>query len=229
MTLRAHPYQDLQVIDSRAPRFNQVVVALTSLLALTTGFWPLVALLGTQLTVGLLFGRKYCLPCVFYFEFVQPRFGEGPLEDSRAPRFANILGAVFLVSAAILWSQGFVFAGQLLTAMVAALASLAVSTGLCVGCEMYKVISKLRGIKGGVLQFIDLEQLSVGSTENLVVFFTHPLCQECQEVEPRLTASGKSVFKIDVSKRKDLAQKYGIGLVPFAVSVASDGRVLARL
>ena len=227
-TRRADPYRDLLVIDARAPRFNQLVVATGSLIAVLTGFWPLLGVLGTQLAVSVLFGRKYCLPCVFYFEVVQPRFGEGELEDSRAPRFANIIGAVFLLSAAAFSAGGFVTIGAVLGSIVAALAGLAVSTGLCVGCEVYKVLAKLRGIKGGLLERIDLEQLGVLAEENLVVLFTHPLCSECQELKPRLEREGRRVISIDVSQRKDLARKYGVTLVPFAVTVGADGRVHSR-
>jgi hypothetical protein len=95
----ADPYRDLDVIDSRAPRFNQVVVGTLAAVAVLTGWWWLLALLALQLVVGLLLGRRYCLPCLAYFELVQPRFGEGPLEDSRPPRFANMVGAVFLTAA----------------------------------------------------------------------------------------------------------------------------------
>ncbi len=225
MSNKADPYRDLLVIDSRAPRFNQWVVATGSLIAVLTGFWPIFALLGTQLAVSVLFGRRYCLPCVFYFEVVQPRFGEGELEDSRAPRFANIIGAVFLLCAALFSAAGFAVVGEVLGSIVAALAGLAVSTGLCVGCEVYKLLAKLRGIKGGQLERIDLEQLGVLPEENLVVLFTHPLCSECHEVKPKLEAGGQRVISIDVSKRKDLAKKYGVTLVPFAVNVGSDGRV----
>ena len=227
-TPRADPYKDLLVIDSRAPRFNQLVVATGSLVAVLTGFWPLLALLGTQLAVSVLFGRRYCLPCLFYFEVIQPRFGEGELEDSRAPRFANVIGAVFLLSAAVASVLGFATVGLVLGSIVAALAGLAVSTGLCVGCEVYKVLARLRGIKGGVLERIDLEQLGVLPEENLVVLFTLPLCSECQDVKPKLEREGRHVISIDVSKRKDLAKKYGITLVPLAVTVGADGRVQGR-
>ena len=47
-----------------------------------------------QLLLGLTAGRWACLPCLAYFELVQPRFGEGPLEDSRPPRLANAIGTV---------------------------------------------------------------------------------------------------------------------------------------
>ncbi|MFO0599676.1 MAG: DUF4395 family protein [Myxococcaceae bacterium] len=224
---RADPWRDLQVIDSRAPRFNQGVVALTTITALLTGFWPLLAVLGAQLAVSVLFGRKYCVPCLVYFKVIQPRFGEGALEDSRAPRFANIIGAVFLGSAALAFGVGFPVLGEVLGGIVAALATLGVTTGLCAGCEMYRIIAKLRGVKGGVLDFIDLEQLGIGDYRGseLVVLFTHPLCSECQEVKPRLEAEGRRVVSVDVSKRKDLAHKYGVTLVPLAVTVGADGRV----
>jgi hypothetical protein len=227
-TRRADPYRDLLVVDSRAPRFNQLVVATGSLVAVLTGYWPLWALLGAQLAVSVVFGRKYCLPCVIYFEFIQPRVGEGELEDSRAPRFANIIGAVFLTAAALFAIFGFPTVGAVLGGIVAALAGLATSTGLCVGCEMYKLLARLRGIKGGLLERIDLEQLGVIPEENLVVLFTHPLCSECQEVKPKLEREGRRVISIDVSQRKDLARKYGVTLVPLAVTVGVDGRVRSR-
>ena len=45
-TLRsADPYTDLQVIDSRAPRTNQAVIGLVSVLAVATGWWWLLTLL----------------------------------------------------------------------------------------------------------------------------------------------------------------------------------------
>ena len=84
----ADPYRDLDVIDSRAPRFNQATIGALSALAVATGWWWLLGVLAAQLAVGLTLGRRFCLPCLAYFELVQPRFGEGPLEDSRPPRFA---------------------------------------------------------------------------------------------------------------------------------------------
>ncbi len=141
----ADPYRDLDVIDSRAPRFNQVVVGLLSLVAVVAG-WPwLLGLLALQLVVGLTFGRRYCLPCLAYFELVQPRFGEGPLEDSRPPRFANMVGVVFLTASFVAYLAGFALAGAALGALVGALALLAATTGFCAGCEAYKLGYVLTG------------------------------------------------------------------------------------
>ena len=146
MTLRtADPYVDTDVIDSRAPRFNQAVIGTLSVLAVATGWWWLLALLALQLAVGLVFGRRYCLPCLAYFELVQPRFGEGPLEDSRPPRVANMVGLVVLTAASVAYGAGAETAGVALGLLVAALALLAAATGFCTGCEAYKLACRLSG------------------------------------------------------------------------------------
>jgi uncharacterized protein DUF4395 len=145
MERAADPYRDTTVIDARAPRFNQAVIGVVSLIAVTTGPWWLVALLAAQLAVGLTLGRRWCLPCVAYFELVQPRFGEGPLEDARPPRFANLVGAMFLGAASLAFLAGWETAGTVLGSIVAALALLASATGLCVGCEAYKLGYRLIG------------------------------------------------------------------------------------
>jgi hypothetical protein len=141
----ADPYRDTDVIDTRAPRFNQTVIGLLAALAVAAGWWWLLGLLGLQLAVGLAFGRRYCLPCLAYFELVQPRFGEGPLEDARPPRFANLVGAVFLGAATASYLLGLAALGGVLGATVAALALLAATTGFCAGCSAYKLGCRLRG------------------------------------------------------------------------------------
>lgn len=141
----ADPYRDTAVIDARAPRFNQTVIGALSALAVATGWWWLWALLAGQLLVGLAFGRRFCLPCLVYFELIQPLLGEGPLEDARPPRFANMVGAVFLSAAALTYGLGGEIAGSVLGGLVAGLALLAAATGFCAGCEAYKLGYLLTG------------------------------------------------------------------------------------
>jgi len=141
----ADPYRDLDVIDSQAPRTNQAVIGVVSVLAVVTGWWWLLALLALQLAVGLTFGRRYCLPCLAYFELIQPRFGEGPLEDSRPPRGANVVGLVVLGAASAAYLAGWQTVGAGLGLLVAALALLSAVTGFCTGCQAYKLACLLRG------------------------------------------------------------------------------------
>ena len=135
----ADPYRDTDVVDARAPRTNQAVIGILALVAVSVGPWWLLALLAAQLAVGLTFGRRYCVPCLLYFEVIQPRFGEGPLEDARPPRFANVVGTAFLGVASIAYAAGADTAGAVLGGIVAALALLAAMTGFCAGCTAFRI------------------------------------------------------------------------------------------
>ena len=225
----AHPYRDTDVIDARAPRFNQATVGLVSLAALLTGLWPLLGLMAIQLGIGLRFGRRYCLACVAYFELVQPRFGEGPIEDSRPPKFANQVGFVVLSAATVSWAAGVPAAGTTLGLLVAGLALLAAATGLCVGCELYRLGARARGIRRRVIDRVELTELGVASGGgDVVVAFGHPLCTDCHTVLRDLEAGPERLVSVDVRDRPDLARKYGVVLVPTVVRVAGDGRVIQQ-
>lgn len=139
MERAADPYRDLEVIDANAPRFNQAVIGTLALVAFVAQQPWLLGLLGLQLIVGLTLGRRWCPPCLFYFEVVQPRVGEGRLEDARPPRFANMVGALFLTTATVLLYLGAYSVGWALGLIVAFLALLAAATGFCAGCRFYKV------------------------------------------------------------------------------------------
>ena len=142
----AHPYNDTHVIDAQAPRTNQAVIGTLALVAFVLDLEWLVGLLALQLAVGLTLGRRFCLPCLLYFELIQPRLGEGRIEDARPPRFANVVGLVFLGAASLAFAAGAAAIGWGLALVVAALALLAATTGVCVGCEAYLWLARLRGL-----------------------------------------------------------------------------------
>jgi hypothetical protein len=225
----ADPWRDTDVIDERAPRFNQAITGIVALLGAVFG-WPLAwGLMSAQLLIGLTLGRRFCLPCLAYFELVQPRFGEGRLEDSRPPRLANMMGSIFLGAAALASWLGAPPVGIVLGSLVAALALLAAGTGFCTGCEIYRLTARLRGIsprQHGRIDAADLNGLREGPA---FVEFTHPLCSECREWEERLRSKPEPLLKLDVSDRPDIARKYGVAVVPTVLRVAPDGAVLERL
>jgi hypothetical protein len=230
MIRQADPYRDTDVIDSRAPRTNQAIVGTLALVAALTGWWPILGVLAAQLAIGLAFGRRYCIPCLLYFEVIQPRVGEGPIEDSRPPRFANLIGAIFLGSATLAYLAGLSGIGLVLALVVAALALLAAGTGLCVGCEIYRFAARARGVRARRFDSVDLAELGAPpSGGEIVVEFTHPLCTDCRSLEAALRAEGRTVVTVDVSRRPELARKYGVVLVPTAVAVTASGAVLERL
>jgi hypothetical protein len=229
MAPTADPWRDTDVIDSRAPRFNQAVVATVAFLGAAFG-WPLLWLLmGLQLLIGLTLGRQYCLTCLAYFKLIQPRFGEGDLEDSRPPRLANAMGFAFLSAASLAWWAGSPVAGMAIALLVGALALLAATTGFCAGCELYRLTARLRGISARHNDRLDPADLDGAGGGRVFVEFTHPLCADCREWEQRLRDAGDPLVTLDVTERPDLARKYGIAVVPSVFEVAADGAVLRRL
>lgn len=222
-TRTADPYRDLDVIDAWAPRANQAVIGSLSLLAWALDWWPLLAILAIQLAIGLRFGRQYCLPCLAYFELIQPRIGEGPIEDSRPPRFANQIGLGVLSAASLAHLAGLETLGWILGLTVAALALLASITGFCAGCEIYKLGARVRGIYGDSLHRVDRSDFDITGDQPVTLLFSHPLCTDCHRVEREYRARGESLVGIDVRERRDLARKYGVSIVPTLVLVEPDG------
>jgi hypothetical protein len=225
----ADPYADTDVVDVRAPRFLQATVGTGAAVAVATGWWWLYGLLALQLVTGLVFGRRWCLPCVAYFRLVQPRLGEGRVEDARPPRFANMVGATVLSLAFAASLAGLDGAGRALGGLVAVLALLAASTGLCAGCELYKLGARLRGVRPGAVGALDLAEVGAAPGRPAVVQFTHPLCSDCHELEGRLRDGPQPLHLVDVTRRPELARRYHVAVVPAAFRVAGDGTVLERL
>jgi hypothetical protein len=225
----ADPYLDLAVIDERAPRTNQLLTGLLALTALLTGAWPLVAVAAVQISTGLLFGRRWCLACRLYFGLIQPNLGEGRIEDARPVKFANQVGAAFLWSATLAHLAGFHAAGNVLSGTVAALALLAATTGFCAGCAAYRGWAFVRGVRGGIPGRLDLAEVGGVPGQGAVVQFTHPLCADCRTLSARLSSEGRAPLLVDVSKRPDLARKYGVSVVPLALAILADGRVERRV
>jgi Domain of unknown function (DUF4395) len=226
----ADPWRDTDVIDIRAARFGQGFTAVVALLGAILG-WPLAwALMAAQLAIGVTLGRRWCIPCVAYFTLVQPRFGEGEVEDARPPRLANIMGIAFLGSAAALWWLGAEADGTAIAGLVAFLALVSASTGFCAGCEIYRLGARLRGITPAHHDRIDRSDLpQLDGAPRVHVEFGHPLCTECREWERRLRSRPEPLVRIDVRERPDLARKYGIAIVPAVFTVAGDGEVIERL
>lgn len=132
-------------IDARMPRFNQGVLALALLVGFVLRWDWMIPAFAVILFTGAAFGPRYGLFLRIYRDLVAPRLGPPhELEDPRPPRFAAAIGTVFLAL-----GTGAVFVGLGLVAwtlalVVAALAALAATTGICVGCELYVRLQRAR-------------------------------------------------------------------------------------
>lgn len=125
-------------IDPRGPRTNQALLAVGLVVAFLVNVPWLVALLFAVLAAGAVFGPKWGLFLQLWAKVLRPRFGPPQdLEDPRPPRFAAVVGTVFLAASLAAFAAGVPALGWGLALVVAALAALAAVTGICVGCEIY--------------------------------------------------------------------------------------------
>jgi len=132
-------------IDPRGPRFNQAVLAAALLGGFLVDWRPVVPIFALVLLAGAALGPRYGPFLALYGKVVRPRLAPPrELEDPRPPRFAAAVGVAFLTSATLAFLAGSAGIGWSLALVVAALAGLSATTGVCVGCEVYLVLARRR-------------------------------------------------------------------------------------
>lgn len=135
-------------IDPRGPRFNQAVLTVGLLGAFLLDARVVVPVFAVVLGLGAAFGPRYGPFLRLFADVIRPRLGPpADLEDPRPPRFAAAVGVAFLAAAGAAFAAGAPGVGWALALVVAALAGLAASTGICVGCEIYVFLARRRGIQ----------------------------------------------------------------------------------
>lgn len=140
----AAPSRPVPLVDARASRVAQGVTALLTLIPLVTGRWPLLVLPLAHLLSALVVGRRGNLGLVAFDALLARRLGPGETKDARPPRFANLVGAVFLLASLGAHLAGLGWLGWTLAAIVALLAALAAATGFCLGCTLYAVYRRVQ-------------------------------------------------------------------------------------
>ncbi len=239
-------------IDPRGPRTNQAVLATGLLLGLAFGQEWVAPLFAVVLFLGAAFGPRYGPVLRFYATFVKPRLAPPrELEDPRPPRFAASVGVVFLSAATVAFALEAALVGWVLVGVVAALAGLSAITRICVGCEMYVLLVRLRG--GVRVVTIDRvagdaavearrpahEQgpaqpplpvaLRAGGPQWIV--FSTEYCAVCPSVVAEIESrrAGERVDVLDVAEHLDLASRYKVRRAPTVLRVDAVGSVVARL
>lgn len=137
-----------KAIDPRGPRFNQAVLTVGLLAGFLFDWKPVVPIFAMILFLGAAFGSRYGLFLRLYAEVIKPRLSPpAVLEDPRPPRFAAAVGVLFLGAASLAFLAGASGVGWALALIVAALAGLAAVTGLCIGCEIWILFARRRGVQ----------------------------------------------------------------------------------
>lgn len=127
-------------VDVNVPRFNQAVVAvLTALGFVFQQPWLVVV---TFAVLAISWAGPAVAPLTqLYVRLVRPRIqpdGPNEFEPAAPPRFAQLIGTVFLGAASFALVAGWTLIGWALSLIVMALAALAAATRICLGCIVYE-------------------------------------------------------------------------------------------
>jgi hypothetical protein len=128
-------------IDARGPRFGATITTIVLAIALVTqNKWVLVAQ-GLMFLIGAVKGPQFTPYGLIFKNVVKPRLkGVAPTEDVRPPKFAQAVGFVFALVAAIGALAGADLVFTIAVGMALAAAFLNAAFNYCLGCEMYLVL-----------------------------------------------------------------------------------------
>lgn len=134
-------------IDPRGPQFNAILTSVVLALSLLSAPGPLAAvLLGLQ---AALFATAVVLgvhrtPAAYLFKtLVRPRLAApSHLEDSRPPRFAQVVGLAFASAGLAGYLLGAPLVGLMATGLALVAALLNAAFGFCLGCELYLLLRR---------------------------------------------------------------------------------------
>ena len=138
----------IRMVDPRQPRLGQGITGATLLVGFLFDQPVVLPVLAVILAAASL-GAPVLNPYAQLFRGIRAAGWIGPpreLEEAGPPRFSNTLGFAFMTAAslayylpdepmrAVAWGVGL---------LVSALALLAATTGLCIGCELYVFVRRL--------------------------------------------------------------------------------------
>ena len=139
-------------IDPRGPKFAAAVTAVVLAGVLLSPEPVAIALIAVQtalFAVGAGLGVQRTPHAWVFRKLVRPRLGApAELEDAGPPRFAQLVGLVFATVALTGFLVGATTVGLVATGFALVAALLNAVLGLCLGCELYLLIRRLRPVVG---------------------------------------------------------------------------------
>lgn len=135
-------------IDPRGPRFGgavtTVVLALALVLVGTTAGTVLVAWQTIVFGLGALVGLHAQPYGIVFRRLVRPRLSPpAEMEDTAPPRFAQLVGLLFMVVALVASLTGVTAVATIAIALALAAAFLNAAFNFCLGCEMFLLGKRL--------------------------------------------------------------------------------------
>ena len=132
------------LIDARGPRYSAVITSFVLALALITESSYVIGFQFAVFLSAVLFGLRRSIYGFIYRGLIQPRLkGVVPSEDQRAPRFAQLIGALFAFIALLGGVTGNSTVFLIATSFALGAAFLNAAFGFCLGCQIYLILLRL--------------------------------------------------------------------------------------
>ena len=132
------------LIDSRGPRYSAAITSFVLALALITESSYVIGFQFAVFLSAVLFGLRRSIYGFIYRNLIQLRLkGPVPSEDQRAPRFAQLIGALFTFVALLGGVTGNSAVFLIATSFALGAAFLNAAFGFCLGCQIYLILVRL--------------------------------------------------------------------------------------
>ena len=130
--------KSVRLIDARGPRYSAALTTLVLSAALITESNLIIGFQFAVFLSAVLFGLRRSIYGLLYRNLIQPRLsGPVPSEYESAPRFAQLIGALFALTALIGGLAGNSTLFLIATGFALSAAFLNAAFGFCLGCQIY--------------------------------------------------------------------------------------------
>ena len=141
-TTQARPER---LIDARGPRYTAAITTVVLSAALVTESNLIIGFQFAVFLSAVLFGLRRSLYGFIYRNLIQPRLsGPVPSENEAAPRFAQLVGALFAATALLGGLTGNTTLFLIATSFALGAAFLNAAFGFCLGCQMYLLLVRFK-------------------------------------------------------------------------------------
>jgi hypothetical protein len=130
--------KSVPLIDARGPRYSAALTTIVLSAALITESNLIIGFQFAVFLSAVLFGLRRSIYGLLYRNLIQPRLsGPVPSEYESAPRFAQLIGALFALTALIGGLAGNSALFLVATGFALSAAFLNAAFGFCLGCQIY--------------------------------------------------------------------------------------------
>ena len=135
----------VRLIDARGPRYTAAITTLVLSAALVTESNLIIGFQFAVFLTAVLFGLRRSIYGFIYRNLIQPRLsGPVPSENEAAPRFAQLIGALFAFVALLGGLTGNSALFLIATSFALGAAFLNAAFGFCLGCQFYLILLRAK-------------------------------------------------------------------------------------